>query len=296
MHQRVNLYDQISSNKLKSYALVLFFIAVIVFLGVVFSALFNYGAAGVVFAFLLAIFMSVFSFYYSDSIVLAASGAKEAERKYYAHLHNTVEGLAIAAGIPKPRVYVINDAAINAFATGRDPQHAVVAVTTGALEKFTRQELEGVLAHELSHVKNYDVRYMAMVAVLVGVIALLSDWLLRSTLFGGRGRNSKVPPWLIIAGIALAILTPIIAQLVKLAVSRKREFLADADGALLSRNPEGLASALAKIKSDKHQLSSANHATAHLYFSNPLRAEWLSGLFSTHPPIDERIAALKAAS
>ena len=295
MHQRINLYDQISSNKLKSYLLILFFIVVIVLLGVVFSALFNYGAAGVVAAFAIAIAMSVFSFYYSDSVVLAASGAKEADRKHYAHFHNVVEGLAIAAGIPKPRVYVINDPAINAFATGRDPQHAVVAVTTGSLEKLTRQELEGVLAHELSHVKNYDVRYMAMVAVLVGVIALLSDWLLRSTLFGGRGR--KVPPWLIIAGLVLAILTPIIAQLVKLAVSRKREFLADADGALISRNPEALASALSKIKRDGEQLSSANNATAHLYFSNPFKKSgWFHGMFSTHPPIDERIAALKAMS
>ncbi|KHO54021.1 MAG: heat shock protein HtpX [archaeon GW2011_AR18] len=195
-----------------------------------------------------------------------------------------------------PKVYVINDTAINAFATGRDYKHASVTVTTGALEKLNRQELEGVIGHELSHIKNYDVRVMMLTTILVGVLVLLSDFMLRSFIFGNKDRENRVHPALIIVALALAILTPIIGELMKLAISRKREYLADANGALLTRYPEGLASALKKIRDDKEPLvEAANKATASLWIENPLRNRkaWLKGLFQTHPPIEERIKRLE---
>lgn len=300
MTERRNLYDEISGNKAKSLLLVVFFVLIVIALGWVFGMLTGYGNAGLVLAVFISILMSGVSWFYSDKIVLSLSHARPAGKKEFAYLHHTVEGLSIAAGIPVPEVYVIEDKALNAFATGRDPKNASIAVTTGLLEKLDRQELEGVLAHELSHVKNYDIRYMAMVAVLVGIIALLSDWSLRSFLWGGGNRDKgggRAGGALIIIGLVFVVLAPIIAQLVKLSVSRKREFLADADGAMLSRNPQGLASALKKISGDGKQLASASNATAHLYFSNPFKENnWLSGLFSTHPPIEERIKRLEAAA
>ena len=221
--------------------------------------------------------MVLISYYSGDKIILGMSHAVEADRKKYSHLVNSVEGLAIASGIPAPKIYGIEDSAINAFATGRDPKHASVTVTTGAIERLKRDELEGVLAHELAHIRNYDIRMMMLVVVLVGVIALLSDIFLRSV-FYSRGRKSSsrgggaIMLIVIIAGLVLAILSPLIAQLIKLAVSRQREFLADADGALVSRNPDGLARALMKIKNDKEPLvEAANKATAHLFIENPLR-------------------------
>ena len=225
-----------------------------------------------------------------------------ADRKKYPHLVNTVEGLAIAAGIPTPKIHVINDSAINAFATGRDPKHASVTVTTGAIQRLKRDELEGVIAHELAHVRNYDIRMMMFVVVLVGIIALLSDFFLRSMIYGRGGRRDMKGSGIIgiiimLIGLVLAILAPLIAQLIKLAVNRQREFLADSDGALLSRNPDGLANALKKIKNDKEPLvEAANKATAHLFIENPLRnfKSRVNNLFSTHPDITERIKRLES--
>jgi heat shock protein HtpX len=208
---------------------------------------------------------------------------------------NSVEGLAIAAQIPTPKIYVLPDEAINAFATGRNPENASIAVTQGALKKLNRQELEGVIAHEMGHVKNYDMRLMTITVILVGLIVLLSDFFIRGMLFGGGGdRDREMNPIFLIIGIVLAILAPIIAQLIQLAISRKREYAADAAGAILGRNPEALASALKKIKKDDIETKSATKATAHLYFSSPLRAGFLNNMFSTHPPIDERIRRLEA--
>jgi heat shock protein HtpX len=230
------------------------------------------------------------------------SGAKEAQKPEHAYLINTVEGLSIAAGIPMPKVYVIEDTALNAFATGRDPKNSYVAVTSGLLKKLNRQELEGVLAHEISHIKNYDIRVMMLAAVMVGVTVLLSDFLLRSFLWGGKDRdreNNQATLVLILIGFVLAILSPLIGEMMKLAISRKREFLADASAALITRHPKGLADALRKIKEDPDPLvDHANKATAHLYISTPFRKEgkkgsWLQSLFSTHPDINERIKKLE---
>jgi heat shock protein HtpX len=209
-----------------------------------------------------------------------------------------VENLTIAAGLPMPRVYIIADSAPNAFATGRDPKHGVVCVTTGLLEKLNKVELEGVLAHELSHIGNYDIRFMTLVVVMVGTITLLADWLLRFSFFGGRSRENRDSNGIfLLIGLVLAILSPIVATLMQLAINRKREFLADASGALLTRHPEGLASALEKIAGDQEPLEAANKATAPLYIVNPLKGDsaksFLAGLFNTHPPIEERIKRLR---
>lgn len=238
------------------------------------------------------------SYYWSDKLVLSLSGAKEIAKKDAPELYRVVENLCIGAGLPKPKVYIINDPTPNAFATGRDPKHAAVAVHTGLLEHLDKLELEGVIAHELSHIRNYDTRVMAIVAMLAGTIALLSDFFLRSLWFGGRDRDNKAGGLFMILGIAAAIIAPIAAYLIQLAVSRRREFLADASAALLTRYPEGLAKALEKISSYKMPSPTAHTATAHLYISNPLGGgkakSWLSGLFNTHPPIEDRLKALRA--
>ncbi|MCL5795800.1 MAG: M48 family metallopeptidase [Patescibacteria group bacterium] len=245
---------------------------------------------------------ALISYYYSDQITLAISRAKEVKHKENPQLYHLVENLCITAGLPIPRIYIIKDSAPNAFATGRDPKHAVVCVTSGLLEKLNKTELQGVLAHELSHVGNYDIRLMTIVVVLVGLVALISDWFLRFSIFGGRSRdseNSQGNAILLIIAIVLAILAPISAMLIQLAISRKREYLADASGALLTRYPEGLASALEKISQDPEPLEVANKATAHLYISNPFKenkeesSSWLNNLFNTHPPVNERIKRLR---
>lgn len=249
--------------------------------------------------------MSFFSYYYSDKLVLSMSGAKPADPETYRELHHLVENLSIAAGLPKPKVYVVNDPAPNAFATGRDPKHAAVATTTGILEKLKKAELEGVIGHELSHVKNFDTRLMGVVSILVGSVAILSDVFLRSLWWGGmRSRddeNRGANGILAIVAIILAVVAPITASLIQLAISRRREFLADADGALLTRYPDGLASALEKIAADNHILKSASTATAHFYIENPFKTDTgrkmgqgLANLFSTHPPIQERIKILRS--
>lgn len=238
------------------------------------------------------------SYYWSDKLVLSLSGAKPIAKKDAPELYRIVENLCIGAGLPKPKVYIINDPTPNAFATGRDPKHAAVAVHTGLLERLDKLELEGVVAHELSHIRNYDTRVMAIVAMLAGTIALLSDFFLRSLWFGGRDRDNKAGGLFMVLGIAAAIIAPIAAYLIQLAVSRRREFLADASAALLTRYPEGLAKALEKISSYKTPSPTAHTATAHLYISNPLGGKkagsWIAGLFNTHPPIEDRLKALRA--
>lgn len=295
------MYEQISRNKRKSFFLVLFFLILIFALTWVFGELTGFGPYGVILAVVIAVAMTFGSYYGSDKIVLAISRAKPVQKKDYPYLYNVVEGLAIAAGLPKPRCYIIEDTAPNAFASGRNPKNSVIVVTTGLLEKLNRVELEGVIAHEMSHIKNYDVLVQTLAVVMVGVVALLSDWILRSFIWGGgrrrsrdRGRGSGAEIFIIV-GLVMAILSPLVAQLLRLAVSRKREFLADASGAMLTRYPPGLASALRKISADREPLEAANKATAHLYIVNPL-LEYrgrVNKLFSTHPPTEERIAALE---
>jgi heat shock protein HtpX len=243
--------------------------------------------------------MSILSYWFSDKIVLGLSGAHEIKKEENPELYNIVENLSITAGLPMPRVYVMEDPALNAFATGRDPKHAVVAATRGLLQRLNKTELEGVIAHELSHIGNRDILLSTVVVVLVGFVALLSDFFLRFSFFGGHrsrdneGKGGQLGAVLAIAGIILAILSPLIATLIQLAISRKREFLADADGALLTRYPEGLASALEKISADPRPLAAANKATAHLFISNPFKGKKISSLFLTHPPAEERIQILR---
>ena len=235
-------------------------------------------------------------------MVLKMTGAKPVTKKENPYLYHTVEGLAIAAGVPTPKAYIINDSALNAFATGKDPKHASIVVTSGLLEKMNRQELEGVIAHEMSHVKNYDIRIMMLAVVLVGVVTLISDFMLRSFIWGGhrrssnRGGGGNAQVIMIVVGIALAILAPLIAYLIKLGISRQREYLADASAAQLTRYPPGLVGALEKIKKDPDPLvDNANKATAHLFISTPFRKKkgFVTKLFSTHPPIEDRITRLK---
>ena len=247
---------------------------------------------------IISLFMTAISYFSGDKIALATSGAVQISQEQNAYVYRLVENLCITAGLPIPKIYLINDPTINAFATGRDPQHASIAITTGAVEKLANEELEGVIAHELSHIKNYDIRLMMVVIVLVGIIALLADWLTHSFLWRKSDNDNRGQLGLIlmIVGIILAILSPLIAQLIQLAISRKREYLADADGSLLTRYPQGLANALEKIKNHNLQpLHRANNAMAHLYIANPFgqAPKFLANLFSTHPPLDERIKLLR---
>lgn len=296
------LWDEVGANRRNSFFLLVAFGLLIGALGFVLGEYSGFGPWGLPVALGAAGVMAFTSYYHSDSIVLGISQARPADRQQYPQLVNAVEGLAIAAGIPAPRTFVIEDTAPNAFATGRDPAHAAVCVTTGLLAKLDRLELEGVLAHELAHIRNYDVRLVTLAAVLVGSAALLSDWFLRGTrwglLRGGRGSRNSGGALLGIAALLLALLAPIAAQLLRLALSRQREFLADANGALLTRYPEGLASALEKIAADSEPLEVANRATAPLYIVNPLHDDrgkrGGAGLFDTHPPIEERIRRLRS--
>jgi len=293
------MYEQIASNKRKSFFLILFFLGLIFALAWLFGELTNLGPHGLILAAVIAVVMTFGSYYSSDKIVLAISRARPVEKKDYPYLYNVVEGLAIAAGLPKPRCYIIDDTAPNAFASGRNPKNSVIVVTTGLLQKLNRAELEGVIAHEMAHIKNHDILVQTLAVVMVGIVALLSDWILRTFLWGGRRRSSKdggnVGAIIVVVGLILAIFSPFIAQLIRLAVSRKREFLADANGAFLTRYPPGLASALKKLDADREPLEAANKATAHLYIVNPLKdiKGTVNKLFSTHPPIQERIAALE---
>ncbi|MCX8189630.1 MAG: M48 family metallopeptidase [Candidatus Diapherotrites archaeon] len=293
------MWDAAAANR-RNGAIILFIFILFIF-GLVWliNYIFAFGEIFLVLALFIAFIFSFSSYYYSDKIVLMISGAKPVSREENPYLYHLVDGLAIAAGIPKPRCYIIEDTAPNAFATGRNPENAVICVTSGLLSKMNRAELEGVIAHEMSHIKNYDIRYMAIVAVLVGTVVLLSDWMFRAFLWGGsrRSRESRGGGLIVVIAIIAAIIAPIVATLIKLALSRQREYLADADAVALTRYPEGLASALEKLAADKEPLEAANRATAHLYIVNPLKSDIgskVAGLFSTHPPIEERIKRLRA--
>ncbi len=303
-------WDQVSSNTFKTWMIMFFFSVFTVGVVYVLGRGFGYGETGglglVGMALILAGIMNFVSYYFSDKIVLGISGAKPIQKKDNPEVYRIVENLCLASGLPLPKIYIMEDTATNAFATGRDPKHAVICFTTGILDKLNKQELEGVAAHELSHVGNRDTLLMSVVSILVGTVALLSDWFLRSMWFGGnRDReDSKSGTIFMVLALVAAILTPIMATLIQLAVSRRRELLADASGVLLTRYPQGLANALLKISGDKEPLEAANRGTAHLYIVNPLKAVpagrqgkdaagFLVGLFNTHPPIEVRIKALK---
>jgi len=302
----MTLYTQASRNIAKTWLLLTIFMMVIIGIGWIFSQ--YYGSSAILWvAVAFSTITSVASYWFSDKIVLGLAGAKEvAKKEDYPELYRLLENLCIGAGLPMPKIYIINDQAPNAFATGRNPQHAVIAVTRGLLERLNKSELEGVLSHELSHIGNRDMLLSTIVVVLVGFVSLLSNWFMRSLWWGGSMRKDSRDRdnsgnLVAIAAIVAAIITPIIATLLQLAISRKREFLADASGALLTRYPEGLASALEKISNDPTPLRRMNTATAHLYFENPFKADrknvklpWFISLFSTHPPVEERIRALRS--
>lgn len=298
----MTITSQISSNVTKTYLFMAGFVAFVVVVAYVMGNALGYGNSWMFIAVVFSVISSVASYYWGADMVLAMSGARPADRRRDFDFYTVAENLAIAAGIPKPKLYVIDDSAMNAFATGRDPRHAVVVATTGILDRLERRELEGVIAHELSHIKNFDTRLMAVVAVLAGTIAFLADMFMRTLWWGGgrrsRDRNDNLGGLLLIVGIVLAVLSPIVATMIQLAVSRKREYLADASGAYLTRYPEGLARALEKLSKDKEVLEAASNATAHLYITNPFKGKnfgaWFSGLFDTHPPIAERIKILRS--
>lgn len=300
------MFDQIGENKRRSALLIAGFVLLVAAVFVVVDFLFRWGPIGIVIAVVIAVASAFASYWKSDTVALKMSRARPAPQDQYPRLHNLVEGLCIASGLPKPRIYVIDDSAPNAFATGRNPQHAAIAVTTGLLEKMNRVELEGVLAHELSHVKNYDILVSTLAVTMVGMIAVVSDLSIRFLWWGGGRDNDSdrggMPggPILAIAGLVLLLLAPIIAMLMQFAVSRKRETLADLSGAEMTRYPPGLISALEKLKDDQTVVHAHSRATAHLWIESPLPANQAEGklsrfnkLFDTHPPLDERIALLR---
>lgn len=294
------LYTQQDTNVRRTWLLITVFLVLVVGLGwllsyILHSAGILYGAIG------LALVMNLVAYWHSDKIALAMSGARPVSREQALDLYRIVENLAITAGLPLPRVYIIESNQINAFATGRNAKHAAVAVTEGALAKLNHNELQGVLAHELSHIGNRDILVSTVVVVLAGVIAIMADWFLRISFWGGIGgrddNRDSGGGALFLIGIFLAILAPLAAAMIQLAVSRKREYLADASGALLTRYPEGLAGALEKIARDESQLRAATNATAHLFIASPFKgrqgANWLAKLFMTHPPLEDRIRILR---
>ncbi len=292
------MYSQIDSNKRKSAALIALFVGLLAAVGYVYGYVTDTGYAGLVLALLVSTVWTLVSWYGGSSIALWSTGAVELkDRSQFPTLWNLVENLAITSGLPKPRIFIVDDPSPNAFATGRDPAHASVAVTTGLLRLLDKNELQGVLAHEMSHVKNYDTRLMVLAAVMVGAITLLGDWMFHGAFFGKRDRDrgGDLGTIFMILGIAFILLAPLIGEIIKLAISRKREYLADADGALMTRYPQGLASALAKIRDAAMPMEQTSTSTNHLWISDP-RAKSLgdrvSGLFSTHPPINDRIKIL----
>jgi heat shock protein HtpX len=305
-----NVYESVSANQRKSALVVVGFIAFVFtsafLLTKAIAAYYGYQATGFEFtgfALIISGLGSFISYYYSDKVILTLSGARPADKRRDYQLFTVTENLSMAAGVPMPKLYVIEDTAPNAFATGRDPQHAAVCATSGLLTKLNRTELEGVIGHELAHVTNYDTRLMSIVTVLVGVLTLLGDWLLRSSWYGRSRRSDKEEgasgAAFMAIGLVLAFLSPFIAQIIQLAISRSREYLADASSVKLTRQPSGLISALRKLDSDKEPLEAANKATAHLYIVNPLKNRhdaigWFSSLFNTHPPIADRIKKLES--
>jgi len=288
----VNVYEQVSANKLRSNIIITLFVGFICLAGYSISYLFNIGNL-LPLAIIFSLFSSFASFFWGDQIVLALNGAKAARRQEYFDFYTVTENLSLAAQIPTPKIYVIETSAMNAFATGRDPQHAVICATTGLLEKLNRTELEGVIAHELSHIQNYDIRLMMIVSILIGTLSILIDMSWRARLFQNNDDQENKNGLLTIVGIIMIIFAPIISQLIQLAISRRREFLADASATKLTRQPSGLINALKKISDDKNVFETASTATATLYISNPFKANKVANLFSTHPPIQDRIKALE---
>ena len=296
------LYTHVSQNKARSLIYIAAFVGLTLALGWFAGWYFDSYAIFPI-ALAIAIGMSWSSYYWSDRIALGVSRAKPITKQDNPYVYNMVENLAITAGLPMPRVYLIDDSAPNAFATGRDPKHGAIALTTGIVDKLKNEELEGVIAHEMAHIGNYDTRLMTIVVVLVGLVTLMADFMIRMSFFGGGRRDSgQLGAIVMIAGFVLLLLSPLFATMIQLAVSRRREFAADATGALLTRYPQGLANALEKIDKDHEPLEVANKATAHLYIANPFKdrkrdgQSWFSKLFNTHPPIAERVKALRQLS
>lgn len=293
----MTIYTQVAGNRSKTIFYLFLFSMITLAIGWIASWFFN-SPVILVFAAVLTIGQGIAGYWFSDSIALAAAQAVPMDERQYGSVYKLVQNLTITAGLPMPQLYLINDSAMNAFATGRDAEHAAIAMTSGLINRLNENELAGVLAHELSHVGNEDIRLMSLVMIMGGLITLISDWMLRSMWWGGgRRRDNDANGVFMLIAIVLAILAPIAATLIQLAISRKREFMADANAVLLTRYPEGLVSALRKISGDEEPLEVANKATAHMYFANPLHGKvWLASLFSTHPPIEERIAAIEAGS
>lgn len=297
----LNIYEQVDRNKRRSFLIMALFVVFVSFVIYVLGRASGYGSSWIGMGLITSGLMSFSSYYWSDKIILGISGAKEASKKDFFNFYSVTENLCLAARLPLPKLYVINDSAPNAFATGRDPEHAVVCVTDGLLNKLNRTELEGVISHELSHIKNFDTRVMSIVAILVGTIALLGDWFFRSSRIRDRDRDRENSgAIMLVIAFMLALLAPLIAQLIQLAISRRREFLADSSSTLLTKYPRGLINALKKISADSEPLEAANRATAHLYIVNPLKGKefkgWVANLFNTHPPVQERIKALEGLS
>lgn len=294
-------YQLVAKNKQKTWLIMTGFIVFITASAYLMALAFDFGLDFVGLALIFSGVGSFFSYYFSDKIILSLSSAKPANREEHFDFYTIAQNIALSQRMPMPKLYVINDSAMNAFATGRDPEHAVVCVTTGLLARLERAEIEGVVAHEMAHVQNYDMRLMSIVSILVGLIALMSDWMLRATRFGGKKNDKEagqLKAVLFIAGLLLALLSPLIAQLIQLAISRNREYLADSSGVAFTKNPEGLARALEKIGQDNEPLEVANKATAHLYIANPLKNHhdaigWFANLFATHPPIKQRVMAIR---
>ncbi len=297
-------YQLVTQNKQKSWLVIIGFMLFVTVASWLMTYAFGYDLSLVGVALIFSGILSFGSYWFSDKIVLAVSRARPVNREEFFDFYTVAENLSMSLQIPTPKLYVIDDSAMNAFATGRDPQHAAVVATTGLLSRLNRAEIEGVIAHELAHVTNYDILLMSIVSLLVGFIALLADWLLRISFWGsGKRRDSRdsgqIEMILGLVGFALVLLSPLIANLIKLAISRKREFLADASGVAITKNPAGLISALNKISQDQEPLEAANKATAHLYISDPLKNQkggvgWFANLFNTHPPVESRIQALQS--
>lgn len=292
----MDLYAQQSSNIRRTWALILGFLVVVIAVGYLIS--WYYGNPAILFvAVIIAVATNFYAYWQSDKLVLSMSRARPATREEFFDLYTVTENLAITAGLPKPKLYVIDDPAPNAFATGRDENHAVVCATTGLLAVLTRVELEGVIAHELSHIKNRDILLMTIAVVLAGFVAIVADIFLRISFWGGNRDRESGNGLILILGIVGIILAPLAAQLIKLAISRRREYLADASGVLLTRYPEGLASALQKISAMNIPMQNKSHATAHLFIDEPFgkqegKASWVDNLFATHPPVEDRVRAL----
>ncbi len=293
----MNVYDEVAANKRKSIVIMLSFFVLIVFLGYLIGSFFGSTWIGGILAAIITFIYTIVSWNFGNKIILATTHSREITKKEYPYVYHITEAIAVGAQIPMPKLYVIEDTAINAFATGIKPEKASITLTTGAIEKLNREELEGVISHEMAHIKNFDIRVMLLAATLAGIIVLLADIFLRTVLYGGDDR--KVPGILVLIGLVLAILSPIIVELIKLSISRQREFLADASGAHITKYPPGLAKALKKIRDDKEPLvEAANRGVAHLFIENPLRNAKRQGftvrtLLSTHPDINERIRRLE---